>query len=169
MISLWPALSPINLSSLIPNIYYIQEISVLKSPSPKRITLPLWPFCLPKQFYLPGILFPFCLPKTCLITLGLSPIIKFSRKSFLVSELRVKSFLLGVFSHFLPIPLASLLGLAFFFFSHQLYGPLKHKDLEGWVHSTATCLIKNSILVHQHVLASPGLHVAGDSKQKLWK
>lgn len=111
----------------------------------------LWPFCLPKQFYLPGILFSFCLPKTCLITLGLSPVIKFSRKSFLVPELRVKSFLPGVFSH-CPSHSTSFLAGTCFFFPHQLYGPLKHKDLEGWVHSTASCLITNFILVHSMCL-----------------
>ena len=151
----------INLSSLIPNIYYIQEISVLTDLPPHVSSSFFGPSAFPSNSICQAFSSPSVCPKHVWLHLDSVQLLSSpgSPSWYLNLELN-PSYL--VCSHIaLPIPLASLLGLAFFF-PHQLYGPLKHKDLEGWVHSTASCLITNFILVH-----SMCLHLLGCTQQEI--
>lgn len=69
-------------------------------------------------------------------------ILRFAHSLSLYTFICLYVFFPPSFHHILHMSYVTLLSLLWFAF-YQLYCPLEHKDLEGCIHFTASCLINN--------------------------
>lgn len=150
MISSRPALSPINLSSLISNIYIPGYAYI----PPNIAHSPFGPSVFSSNSICQAFPSPIC-PKhvyQCLDSAQLLP----SQESpswYLQVEGNTSSSTCSHADLLCHYNITRFLALICFYHLHR---PFECEDLEGWVHSTASCMLGNFIWVHSMCLCLPG-------------